>query len=63
MTRQRLITRLTAISERHEPPIDPQFRAFAQAVIRFGGHEPTPASVDRLARWYAGGYRSLRLPE
>ena len=63
MPRQRLITRLTAISERHEPPIDPQFRSFARAVIRFGGHAPTPEAIDRLARWYAGGYRSRSFPE
>ena len=54
MSRRRLTARLSAISERHEPSVDPQFRAFARAVIAFGGHEPTPDAVDRLARWYAG---------
>jgi hypothetical protein len=57
MSRRRLITRLSAISNRHEPPIDPQFRSFARGVIDFGGHEPTPDAVEHLARWYAGGNR------
>jgi hypothetical protein len=57
VTRRTLTTRLNAIRDREDPPIDPQFRSFARAVIIFGGDEPTPTVVDQLARWYAGGYR------
>jgi hypothetical protein len=57
MPGRRLTGRLTRIDQHRTPAIDPQFRAFAADVIRFGGHEPTPEAVERLARWYAGRYR------
>ncbi|MDQ3692646.1 MAG: hypothetical protein M3464_03325 [Chloroflexota bacterium] len=33
------------------PAVDPSVRAFASAVIHFGGYEPTPAAVEQLAHW------------
>jgi hypothetical protein len=57
MTGRTLDKRISAINQLHSPPIDPQFRAFARAVIVFGGEEPRPEAVEQLARWYAGGYR------
>ena len=63
MTRQRLEKRLRAIGAQVTPPLDPQFTHFARGVIEFGGQVPTPDAVERLARWYAGGYRSPALPE
>lgn len=61
MTRRMLYSRLGHIATHIDPPVAPSFRSFAEAVIRFGGHEPTPASVEQLARWYAGGYRGYPL--
>jgi hypothetical protein len=58
MTRRTLTTRLNAIGDRADSPIDPQFRAFARAVIVFGGHEPRPDAVEGFSRWLVHGRRS-----
>ncbi len=55
MPTRSLSRRVTRISGAITPAIDPAFRAFAAEVIRFGGHEPRPAVVDRLARWLTTG--------
>jgi hypothetical protein len=46
--------RLGALGRRWNPPPDPQFLAFARAVVGFGG-EPDPGgeSAEGLARWLA----------
>jgi len=44
----RRVTRITAATTLS---IDPSFRRLAAAVIRFGGQEPTPNAVRRLAEW------------
>lgn len=59
MPHRSLSRRVTKISSAITPAIDPAFRAFAAAVIRFGGNEPTTETTERLARWLAEDRHSM----
>jgi len=59
-----LARRLGQVQDRLDPQPDPMVLAYARAVIEFGGHQPTQASVLRLAHVLAStsGQKRLSVP-